>query len=233
MKNFIIGIVAVSESYVEKTKNLMNQILEHMDIEFLILTDKPDEFIDYGNTIVLNYDKQIFSYHDKRLIFEEGFKRYDTVLLLDADHAVREVNTLNQINNLDIEPGVYPQILWKHPADCSFDNFILGKVDRVPYGIEYKTFCDENNYDTVDVILIQESFLLIKKNEHINTFLEVWKRLSEFCNDKDSERRQSVLGYGEGYSIGVAVKNAHMELIQDYGIINSLASNFKHFAWER
>jgi hypothetical protein len=233
MKNFIIGIVAVNESYIEKTKNQMNQILNHLDVEFLILTNKPNEFNNYKNITIINYNKQIFSYHDKRLIFEEGFKKYDIVLLLDADHGVRDQNFLNEVENLDIEPGVYPQILWKHPAECSFDNFILGKVGRVPYGIDYKNFCDENNYDITDVILIQESFLMIKKNKHIDTFLNVWKNLAEFCNNKDGERRQSILGYGEGYSIGVAVKNAGLEIFENHNVTTSLVRNFKHFAWER
>lgn len=234
--NFIIGIVAVGESYIRRTKDLIDQLLL-LNTKFVILTNDVDAFkhsncIEQGRIITIKYDRPIFSFHDKRLIFEEGFKYSDCVLLLDADHVVRENNNLSALEDIPLEPGIYPQILWKHPCDCSFESFIQGLTPRVPYGLEFKQRCNELGLETDGAILFQESFLLIKKHDNIDHFLSIWKDLAAFCEQKDIERRQGILGYGEGYSVGMAVKNSGLKLIEDHPAMHQLARNLQHVAWE-
>jgi hypothetical protein len=233
MKDILIGIVAVKSNYIVKTKKLINQINKVVNTNFLILTDNPSDFKEYKNVIIIEYKEKIFSFHDKRIIFREGFKHSNCVLLLDADHEVREVNNFNDIDTTNLESGVYPQLLWKYPIDCSFEHFIDGKTPRVPYGIEFKKHCDFLKLNLKNVVLIQESFVLIKKNENINTFLDIWDKLSEFCNQQDIKRNQHVLGYGEGYSLGVSVNNSNLKIFESNPIVNQIIKNFKHLAWER
>ena len=233
MKDILIGIVAVNQNYIDKAKKLMDQLLRCVDVNFLILTDKPIQFEQYNNTKVLEYRKEIFSYHDKRILFEEGFKLSDCVLLLDADHVVREVNDFNNIDIKILEPGVYPQLMWKHPNECSFENFILGKTPRVPYGVEYKRYCELLNLNIEKVFLIQESFVLIKKNEKIYDFLLIWEKLAKFCEDQDLKRNQHILGYGEGYSLGVSIRGADLKIFESNQVVNNIIKNFKHLAWEK
>lgn len=233
MKNFVIGIASVGVKYHEKTIKLINDISNVIDVRFIILTDDVEKFNFSDRITTIKYEKEKFSFHDKKLLFKEGFKNYDHVVLMDADHGVRDVNFLNEITDLDLEPGIYPQILWKYPADCSFDKFILGKVDRVPYGIEYKEFCDSSSLLTDGVILFQESFLIIRKDERIVKFLETWDMLSDFCDKKDTERNQYILGYGEGYSIGVAIRNSGLPIFENSPAVHMFMRNFKHYAWEK
>ena len=233
MKNFVIGIASVGVKYHQKTIDIINGVNNVTDVNFIVLTDEPNVFNFSDKITVIKYDSPRFSFHDKKILFKEGFKNYDYVVLMDADHGIRDVNFLNEITDLDLEPGIYPQILWKHPADCSFDNFILGKNSRVPYGIEFKEFCLNSSLEIDDVILIQESFLILKKDDRINRFMEVWDMLADFCNKKDIERNQHILGYGEGYSIGVAIRNCGLPIIEHNPAVQMFVRNFKHFAWER
>lgn len=233
MNELIIGLVAVGEQHSQRAKILINQILNITYVDFIILTNQPDIFDDIPSLNIILYKKEIFSYHDKLIIFEEGFKIKECVLLLDADHVVRESNQLLNIDLTSLSSGVYPQLIWKHPVDCSLQNFILGKVDRVPYGIEYKKHCDDLGLLIDDAMLIQESFILIKKDKNTQKLISIWKQLADFCNNKDKERNQCLLGYGEGYSIGVAIKNSNSNIFENIPQIQNLYSSFKHLAWER
>lgn len=229
--NFLIGIVAVRPSYRKRTIQLIEQ-LAPLNVNFIVLTDKIEDFAFSNRIKTIKYDKPIFSFHDKRIIFEEGFKISDCVLLLDADHIVKENNNLATLEDIPIEPGIYPQILWKHPADCSLECFIQGLTPRVPYGKEFKNRCNELGLETDGAILFQESFLLIKKHDNIDKFLSIWRDLAAFCEQKDRERHQGILGYGEGYSVGIAVKNSGLNLFENHKIMHQLTKNLKHIAWE-
>lgn len=242
-KNFIIGICSVGEQYYEKTKNLIINISEVINVNFLVLTDDPSQFTQLTNVIIKQYEhktvpylNQIFSFHDKRLIFEEGFKHSNTVLLLDADHQMRDCSKqkISDFDSNQIENGAYPQVIWRYPADCSIEHFLDGLTPRVPYGKDFKEHCLQEGYNLNGALLIQESFLIIKEEnpEKISKFLEVWKNLQNFCENKDTERRQHVLGYGEGYSIGVALSTAGIEVKDLTEQVHSFISALKHLAWE-
>jgi hypothetical protein len=233
MEKLLIGIVAVNSRYINFAKKMIKKINNQIKTNFLILTDNMAEFSEFDNVTLIKYDKPIFSYHDKIAIFKEGFKLYDTVLLLDADTTIREGTDFINIDVNEIVPGIYPQIIWRHPADCSMENFLLGKTCRVPYGLLYKEFCLEHNLLFDNALLIQESFLLIKRNDKIDKFFATWDLLADFCNKKDSENCQSILGYGEGYSIGISALNADLDIIENDKNINKLISCFKHYAWEQ
>lgn len=234
MKNLVIGIVAVKQPHIDRAKVLVDQLMAITTVDFLVLTNDVDKFSYSSRIIPIKYENEIFSYHDKKIIFKEGCKIASHILLLDADHGVRDNNTLDTINEINIEEqGIYPQILWKPPAVCSFESFIEGKNDRVPYGVEFKEFCESKNLKLDNVFLIQESFLLVKNGEKLSKFLELWDMLAKFCEQKDTERRQAVLGYGEGYSIGVAARNAELPVVEHFHWMHKIAKDFKHFAWER
>lgn len=242
-KKYIIGICSVGEQYHAKTIKLIKEINALIDIDFLVLTDEPKNFEGFPNVFLEKYQyksakylNKIFSFHDKKIIFERGFLHYDTVLLLDADHSIRP-NLYEGLLDFDsdkISYGAYPQIIWRHPADCSIENFLCGLTGRVPYGIKFKEYAISKNYNLDGAFLIQESFLLIKSDEKsIFDFLKIWDDLSVFCEEQDIIREQHVLGYGEGYSIGVSLNTAGIKIIEDDSCVNRLSRSFKHFAWEK
>jgi len=161
-KDYIIGICSVGEKYHPLTQNLIKQINEIINVDIIVLTDKPELF---QNVQTIPYTRNIFSFHDKRLLFEEGFKSYDSVLLLDADHIIRDEKKqyIIDFTTKDLESGAYPQIVWKYPADCSMEFFIKELTPRVPYGKLFREFCGQKRYTFNNALLIQESLLLIKE----------------------------------------------------------------------
>jgi hypothetical protein len=234
----LIGIVAVNIKYIKYAINLINSINKnYSSFTFLILTDKPDEFLIFSNVITIKYTKLIFSFHDKLIILEEGLKINNNVLLIDADNELNKIHNLELLSELtNIEPGIYPHFLWNHPAECSMENFLKGNTERVPYGILYHEFCIKNNLITENCSLMQESFVFIKKDKtnenNLNIFFETWKKLADFCNEQDKNRYQSILGYGEGYSIAISSLNSGLKVITNNNKINKIKDSFQHFAWK-
>jgi hypothetical protein len=236
--SILIVIVAVGLKYINYTKALIDSVNKiKPSISFLVLTDSPSSFLIFSNLITINYTKKTFSYHDKLIALKEGLKKSDIVLGIDADTVLNENHNLELLNNLThISPGIYPHFLWCHPADCSIENFLLGKNERVPYGILYKDFCVKNNLITTPCSHMQESFILIKKDKinekNIDNFFQIWEKLANFCNEEDKKRNQSIIGYGEGYSIAIASLNSELNVFTNEININKIKDSFKHLAWQ-
>lgn len=231
--NFCICIAAVGDRHIDRALNLIKEIKKENNFYFIILTDQQDKFTNLNNVETIKYNKTNFSYHDKRIVIKEGLKKFDYIVLMDADHAVRSNNTLKTIKNFNLPDGIYVQLLWKHPAVCSFQNFIQGRNNRVPYGLEYKEYCLSLGLFLQETELIQESFLVMKNSEKVNTFLDIWDKLALFCEEKDSIRNQKILGYGEGYSIALAATNAQLKVYEHNSTVDKFITNFKHLAWEK
>ena len=237
MTDVIIAIVAVNIKYIHYTKQLITDINKQIQTNFLILTNEPSQFSEFLNVNIILYNEPIFSYHSKLVALEESLKIKNTVILLDADHRInKEKNYLHLLNELnDIEEGLYPHFLWKSPCGCSLESFLLGLTPRVPYGIEYKQYCIDNYIKTDGCSLIQESFILIKaydnSKDKLYKFFNTWRQLAVFCDDKDKQRNQSVLGYGEGYTIAISALNASLKVIEYNDKVSRLKDSFQHFAW--
>lgn len=234
----LIGIVAVGHKYINYTINLINNINSIYPLmTFLVLTDKPNDFVYISNVATIKYNNSIFSFHDKLIILEEGLKTNNNVLLIDADNELNKIHNLELLFELsNIEAGIYPHFLWDHTAECSMENFLQGNTERVPYGILYKNFCIKNNLIMENCSLMQESFIFIKKDKtnenNIEVFFEIWKKLAKFCNDQDKNRCQNILGYGEGYSVAISSLNSGLKVITNNEKINKIKDSFQHFAWK-
>ena len=107
-------------------------------------------------------------------------------------------------------------------------------LTQLTYGIDFKNFCDEKGFLYKNIDLIQESFLLIKCKDKlkIQEFISTWSKLKSFCDDKDKERGQNPLGYGEGYSISVAAESAGLKVHTQNTNIDKFSSSIRHYAWE-
>jgi len=66
----------------------------------------------------------------------------------------------------------------------------------------------------------------------LQRFLEIWKDLQLFCEERDIERDQHILGYGEGYSIGVALNSSNITVKEGIVPVSQLFEAYRHFAWE-
>ena len=228
--NYCFASIAVNDKYVDLLVNLIKDIREYSNVPFFVFTDNEKPFASIPYVYTKLYEEEIFSYHDKRKVLQYALERYNTAILIDADNKLNKDKVEFPIR-IDLKEGIYPQIIWRHPAECSIENFLEGKTDRVPYGKEFKQYCDKHNIITDGAELIQESFIIFVKKEHPhNQFFNIWEKLAIFCNTKDNERNQNPLGYGEGYSIGISAKNSGYKVDCNNPILK-IQDNFLHIAW--
>lgn len=223
-KNYIIGICAVSKNYYRNAKRLIVDISDSINVDFLILTDAPSEFSNFDNVRVIQYNSSIFNYQDKLIIFEEGFKTHDSVLLVDADHIFLKTNykqVLERFDTKNLEAGLYAREVFGPMHYSAVDEFFRGNLSRLPYGKECLNFCEENNLDTKGCLFVHESFFLIKKNNKIDIFLDTWKKLKQFWDIHDPT------GYGEGFAIGIAAKTSDLKINATF--LDELGKVFNHF----
>jgi hypothetical protein len=228
-----IAMCAVGAEHISEAITLLEQ-LQFLKTNYVIITDQPDAFDDF-NSIAIEYEDAKFSFHAKRQALHLALElSKDGAILMDVDMMLRG-RSASLIDFESLANGIHPQLIWKHPADCSFENFIEGKVDRVPYGKEFKVYCDQQQYRTDGAILVQESMLFMKgPASKTRNFFKIWDDLADFCNSHDEKREQAVLGYGEGYSIGAAALNAGIK-IHDPGTTAfcEFYKDFKHLIWEK
>jgi hypothetical protein len=224
-----ISTVAVGDYHIKNIVNLLKD--SRLDIyNFNVLTDKPIKFLFKKNVSTIKYTKDIFSYHDKRIVIQNSLSKYEHTVFLDADHLLVDKNILFP-KIVPYEFGIHPSIVWKSPSDCSLENFLKGNVERVPYGTIINEICKNLNIKSLDAYHIQESMFMVTNCDNIDYFFDTWKFLQEICDSVDRRRNQKILGYGEGYSIALSAKEANIPIIENSSFMNSLKEIFIHKAW--
>jgi hypothetical protein len=230
---FNIALCAVGNLYVEMTKVLLRDVRKLNDIKIYLLTDQVSSFNDINNIDIIEFKKPKFSYHDQLIVAKKSLEENDCVLLIDADHKFSSGLKIN-VTCDSFECGCYPELSFDDEFPWSMRGFLNGENKDVPYGKEFKQFCQENGYITDGVKHIQESFLLIKETNYDKKkkLFDAWENLSTFCNKKDEDRGRKVLGAGEGYSLSVALTYADMK-IQNNIEYRNLLENFQHLRNEK
>lgn len=233
--NCCFGFCAVGQRYIDYGKNLANQLSKIVSGNIYVLTDDPRQFYSYEKIVTIRHTGE-FSYHDKLLLFKEALlvDNNDCLICIDADTELLDYRTDIDFKNVDY--GFYPEYVFYDDRICSMISFLAGKSDSINYGEQFHQKCLELNYN-VDTRHFQESFMLLKESdkEKIKKFINVWSTLADFCNTQIDSRYNSVLGYGEGYSISVALKNAEIRLIEeDHPTqIHEFKRMLKHLRYEK
>lgn len=95
MNNIGIGIMCFGDvSYFRGTKEKVKE-LNSLDYPVYIITDKPNEFQSSNKLInVINYDRQIKSYHDKMLLPKYILENHEICIILDADLHIKDYSFL-------------------------------------------------------------------------------------------------------------------------------------------
>jgi len=219
---------AVNDIFIEYAKKIIYSVRKFKEISFVILTDKPNKFNNLYNVETIKYNKSVFSYHDKIFPVFWGIKKYGSIILIDSDTEISDKCLENKIENFHLDniiSGAYVKKFWEK----SMENFLEGNDENIPYGRKFVQYCESNGLDTKGVKHIQESFLFIKeKNQRkIDKFLKIWWDLKKISEKNDSVKNRGNLGYGEGFSIAIALHNAGIE-IHNEPSVQSVASCFGH-----
>lgn len=184
--------------------------LEYFKQRILIVTDQKEMFDQLSNVILIDYPNKRFSYNDKIICFEEGFKISDAVVYIDSDCRVFYKTYKQCYTNFFriVEPGFHKSWVWGKVSrqDGGFFNStdVGGRVNG--YGELALSTCVENDIPIEDAEHHQEGIIIISKdNGKEKILLETWKKLSSVLDDYEIKNGSERIGVGEGNLLGLSI----------------------------
>lgn len=230
-QNYIITTIAVGDDANNKALKLCYD-LNYFKQELLIVTDKKELFEKVTNVKIIEYPKKRFSYNDKIICFEEGFKYYDCVVYIDSDSRIFYKNYKNCYTNFlrKITPGFHPSWIWGkiNRSDGGFFESIdvSGRVKG--YGELALLKSKELGIPLENVYHYQEGIIIIcKDNGKEKVLLETWKNLSSVLDDFEIKSGANRIGVGEGNLIGLSVAKSEIK-INNQSASNIIGDNLKY-----
>jgi len=209
--------IAVGDYYLNSAKEMSKVLNEKsQNHHFLIVTDKPEE--NYDNTTFVNIPE------DQVVFINDGFNyclkyyplylakdmEYEHIIFIDSDWRIKEKYDENGVismfefmnkNNFDI--------LFERPHTIGAGKFD-GRDCFWGHKRDFYKLMDTTEYDLGHVC--NEQFIVFKKNDKFNVFIEKWKELYEISAEN------KLWPFAEGTEIGMSM--AHAKL------------NFSYATWE-
>jgi len=222
MNNIGFGIFCFGEDYYYRgTKEKIKQLL-NAELSVYVLTDKPEEFIEYPQVHVIQYNRHLKSYSDKMILPKYILKNHDICILLDADTHVTDYSFLELLKTYSFNKGVsYIDTLLNHSAKKGIVKDLVNQTNP-----EWKTYVEYAsklyppffNFETM-----WEYFLVINKDGFdVNSFYYYYEKLQVVKEFSDLPLKKEISGAGEGISIQISCKSANIEIQRDlvlYGLL--------------
>jgi len=222
MNNIGFGIFCFGEDhYYRGTKEKIKQ-LSSVELSVYVLTDKPEEFIEYPQVHVIQYNRHLKSYSDKMILPKYILKNHDICILLDADTHVTDYSFLESLKTYSFNKGVsYIDTLLNHKAK---KEFVKDLIDVTNIEWRYYVAYAEIIYPKYgEFETMWEYFLVINKDGFdINSFYHYYERLQVVKEYSDLYLKKEISGAGEGISIQISCKSANIEIQRDlelYGLL--------------
>ena len=222
MNNIGFGIFCFGEEYYFKgTKEKIKQLLD-FELSVYVLTDKPEEFIEYPQVHLILYNRHLKSYSDKMILPKYILKNHDICILLDADTHVTDYSFLELLKTYSFNKGVsYIDTLLNHSAKKGIVKDLVNETNP-----EWKTYVEYAaklyppffNFETM-----WEYFLVINKDGFdSDSFYYYYEKLQLVKEYSDLPLKKEISGAGEGISIQISCKSANMEIQRDMDLYKLL-----------
>jgi hypothetical protein len=222
MNNIGFGIFCFGEDYYYRgTKEKIKQLL-NFELSVYVLTDKPEEFIEYPQVHVIQYNRHLKSYSDKMILPKYILKNHDICILLDADTHVTDYSFLESLKTYSFNKGVsYIDTLLNHSAKKGIVKDLVNETNP-----EWKTYVEYAsklyppffNFETM-----WEYFLVINKDGFdANSFYYYYEKLQVVKEFSDLPLKKEISGAGEGISIQISCKSANIEIQRDLELYSLL-----------
>jgi GR25 family glycosyltransferase involved in LPS biosynthesis len=230
-QNYIFSTIAHGENANRNAVKLAFD-LNYFNQKLLVVTDQRDLFEPLDNVIIVDYPDKVFSYNDKVICFEEGFKIEDAVVYIDSDCRIFYKNHKSCYTNLIrvIEHGFHPSWDWgiiSRPSGGFFESTDV--TDRVKgYGELALSLSRELNIPIDEAYHYQEGILVVsKEDDKWKVFLETWRELSEKLDEYEISNGAKRIGIGEGNIVGLSVAKSGMK-INSHDVSNQLGEDIKY-----
>ena len=214
------------EKYFKGTVRKLNNLME-LGYKCYVLTDNPEFFYPKYSPFLLNvidYKKEIKSYHDKILLVKEILLDMDIAIVVDADMKYdTDFKILKKLKNYNFKNGItYIENLSNHrinKSTISEMNLIFKNDWRM-----YFAYVNSKINDFMDKETIWEHFLVFKKHDY-KEFYKNYEKLQiikEYC---DVLENKDIVGAGEGITMIISSIFSNTPLQKDeelYEIIKDL-----------
>lgn len=215
MNEIVIGIMCFGdEYYFNNTKFKIEELLRRNVICY-VLTDKPEEFIDFDINVV-KYNRSIKSYHDKITLVKEVLKKHNICVLIDADIFIFNYSLLDVLQNYTFEKGItYIDTLKSHTCNKEYIRDIQMNPENVDW-YNYRKYVEKiyPSFDNLETIY--EYFLIFNKEGLNNGFYKIYEQLQIVKESCDIiSREKDINGAGEGVSIHISAKVTDTQIQRD------------------
>lgn len=224
MRNFAFCTLTYGEKYLTFGDSLINQ-LNGMGYHVFVLTNNMEHYTPNNLLTPVEYKKEYFSFHEKRIVMQECLKHYDTAIFLDADVHIQNIDNLDIFQ--DIEPGIH---IFSNFGTIGLtflnDDLSICEVEgrrNTKYGKEGLELLNKLGYSykrifdkTIEGYL--EHFLegrwVVKKDDgKEERFFEIWESLVDFCEGVDIKMNYlDTIGAGEGSVMSIAAYNSGIKV---------------------
>jgi len=230
-QNYIFATLAIGKDSCNKALNLAKD-LKYFDQRLLVVTNNSQSFKTCSNVILHEVKLEYFSYNQKIICFEEGFKIADAVVYIDCDCRILYKTYKNTMSRLSliIPPGFHPSWDWGLIARKENTFFNSKDVfDRISgYGELALNLCKKLNIDIKQAYHFQEGIIILSKEEgKEKEFLKTWSYLANQLDDFEIKNNASRIGVGEGNLIGLALVKSGMTK-HSPEVSNILGENIKY-----
>jgi hypothetical protein len=198
---FCISFLAYGDEHINEFNIVANSLLQlDSEIKILVVTDSAEKIT--GNIFKIIEIDEPFNYNLKRIVIEESFKEFDTVLFLDTDVFIRNGIDFTSLNNLSDGMYVTEIVGLKRLRD------VYGSLEYMKdYLNELKTIYDE------ELFLVHEGLFVIKisDSEQKNTFIKHWKDIDEQTRPHH-KLAYDLPGAMEGLIIWIALQKSNIKV---------------------
>jgi hypothetical protein len=205
--------IAVGDYYLNSAKEMSKKLNEKSkNHHFLIVTDKPEE--NYENTTFLQipenqivFIKNTFNYCLKYYpLYLAKDMDYDHIIFIDSDWRIKKKYDENGISSIFefMDKNEY-DILFERPYKIGVSKF-YGRECFWGHKRDFYKLLETTEYDSGHVC--NEQFIVFKKNDKFNIFIEKWKELYEIAANAE------LWAFAEGTEIGMSM--AHAKLNYSY-----------------
>jgi hypothetical protein len=243
MKNFAFCTLTYGIKYIEYGDTLISQ-LNNLGYHVFVLTDDVNHYIESDLLTAIQYQKNYFSFHEKRTIVKECLKNYSTAIFLDSDVYLKNVTNLDIFENIDSGLHIFSNF---GNIGQTFLNDDISKCTRkgdrnTKYGkkgiklLDNLGYIYEKLYDNIDKNYIEhflEGRWVIKKDGgREDIFFNIWDTLVDFCENFDIDLNYvDSIGAGEGSVMSIAAYNSKIKIhnvsnLTEF-INNHFISNYK------
>jgi len=230
-QNYIISTIAVGENANKNALKLCCD-LNYFKQKILVVTDKKELYEQLPNVIISEYPNKRFTYNDKIICFEEGFKIEDCVVYIDSDSRIFYKDYKNCYSNFlrIVEPGFHPSWDWGKLTrrDSGFFESTDISVRVKGYGELALQTSKELNIPIEDAYHYQEGIIIICKDEgKEEILLDTWKKLSSVLDEFEIKNNSQRIGLGEGNLVGLSVAKSGIK-VNNNDVSNYIGDNLKY-----